>query len=274
MTKNKEETEIVDDRTEEIIPKGAMQEITIASFPNTPTLGDFGRLDITKDMAASLAEPLEPNEVKIRPDGNVYVPWTYYAKRLNEAFGVAQWALIPNGMPLSRKGTYGAQVLIVWGHWFVIKGVPQGFAIGETTYDPTNAMMSYADACEGAKSSALSRNCKILGMTLELWDRDYTDEWKKKYAESYKDGDKTKWKKRPIVKQPVKAAAEKKGEQIVKVPMTLEQALQVKGADEIPYSKWPDIKLQHVLDSSAPADKKIAAKLILDDRKANGTGVK
>jgi hypothetical protein len=43
-------------------------------------------------------------------------------------------------------------------------------------------MMTYADACEGAKSNSLARNCKLLGMTLELWDKEWADNWKRDHA--------------------------------------------------------------------------------------------
>eukprot|EP00695_Tsukubamonas_globosa_P003760 TRINITY_DN815_c0_g1_i1.p1 TRINITY_DN815_c0_g1~~TRINITY_DN815_c0_g1_i1.p1 ORF type:complete len:207 (-),score=61.86 TRINITY_DN815_c0_g1_i1:35-655(-) len=41
---------------------------------------------------------------------------------------------------------------------------------------------SVTDALEGAKSKALSRCCKDLGIATDLWDPQYTIEWKAKYA--------------------------------------------------------------------------------------------
>lgn len=197
------EGEIVDGRTGEIVPVGASKIQTptlpqkndgVISF-DIVDLKDVGTLQLSEKAQAVLAESLQEGDIRIRPDGNIYVPWTWYADRLNRAFGVAGWGLIPQGMPLSKPS--GTAVLVVWGHWFIVAGIPIGFAMGETTYFPSNNMMSYADACEGAKSNSLARNCKLLGMTLDLWDNEFGDKWKAKYAETYKDQNgKTKWRKR------------------------------------------------------------------------------
>jgi hypothetical protein len=177
--------EIVDERTGEEIPKGANQ-IMLASNQNTHVeIAKVGTLELTPQAEEVLNEKLNPADVRIRPDGLVYLPWTYYAARLNKAFGRLQWGLLPQGAPhVKPQGDYG-DVLVVWGFWLAIKGVPIGFAYGETTYKPSNATMSYGDACEGAKSISLARNCKQLGIALELWDGDWVAAWKKDYAETY-----------------------------------------------------------------------------------------
>ena len=175
--------EIVNTRTGEEIPHGANTEIaTTGANLEMVKLESIGTLAVPENAVAVLAEPLNPEDVRIRPnDGIVYLPWTYYADRLNRAFGKFAWGLIPAGMPMSQPNG-PKQVLVVWGHWLVVQGHPIGFAIGECNYVPSNAKMTYADACEGAKSNALARNCKLLGMTLELWDHDWGESWKHKYA--------------------------------------------------------------------------------------------
>lgn len=176
---------IVDGRTGEEIPKGANQ-IMLASNQNTHVeIAKVGTLELTPQAEEALNEKLNPADVKIRPDGLVYLPWTYYSNRLNQAFGRLQWGLLPQGAPhVKPQGDYG-DVLVVWGFWLAIKGVPIGFAYGETTYKPSNNTMSYGDACEGAKSIALARNCKQLGIALELWDQDWVTNWKHENAEQY-----------------------------------------------------------------------------------------
>ncbi|MFH1118611.1 MAG: hypothetical protein V1775_02225 [Bacteroidota bacterium] len=192
--------EIIDGRTGEIIPRGANEEIVQAGEAISFDLikGDnIGTLFIDDEAKKVLSEKMKPEEVHIRPDGNLYMPWTWYASRLNQAFGIAQWGLLPQGMPMAKPMGKYDDLVVVWGHWLIIRGIPLGFAIGETTYRPSNAMMSYADACEGAKSSSLARNCKILGMTLELWDADYCTQWREKYAEQYTDNKgNPRWKKK------------------------------------------------------------------------------
>ena len=43
-------------------------------------------------------------------------------------------------------------------------------ATGEHTYYPTRGGMSFGKACESAKSNALMRCCKDLGVASDLWD--------------------------------------------------------------------------------------------------------
>lgn len=127
-----------------------------------------------------LWEPVNDEDVEIRPDGLIYVPWTVYAGRLSKAFPL-QWGLVPQGMP-KVHGNF-----VVWGFWLVIRGVLCGFAIGEQAYQPNNSRMTWTDAVEGAKSNALMRLCKGVGLFPELWTPSYIREWKPKYAEQYTD---------------------------------------------------------------------------------------
>lgn len=184
--------EVEDARTGEIIP--------IKDVPRTNTLAT--NLDLTKvgtlvlDEKAEqvLAEPLNPEDVQIRPDGLVYLPWTWYADRLNRAFGRLGWGWIPQAG--AQKVPMGDMELVVWGHWLIVRGVTVGFEYGECAYRPDNHKMSFGDAAAGAKSNSLARNCKMLGMSLELWNQEWITEWKKKYAETYESKGKTYWRKK------------------------------------------------------------------------------
>jgi hypothetical protein len=191
---------IVDERNGTQIERGATrQEAEMPSY--AVELDKVGTSVITPDEAKILNGPLNPEDVQIRPDGLVYLPWTWYAARLNKAIGVLQWGNIPQGMPMSKA--QGTSVLVVWGHWLIIRGIPVGFSLGETSYYPNNFTMSYADACEGAKSISLTRNCKLLGMALELWDPSWVADWQRKYAERYKnDKDKMVWRKKVVKPDP------------------------------------------------------------------------
>jgi hypothetical protein len=157
-------------------------------------LKDAGTLDLTNVQKEYLIKPINDNEVEIRPDGLLYCSWTTYVSRLMDAFGPTGWAMIPRGMPRTTDKS------IIWAFYLIIKGKFCGVAIGEQEYFANNPTMSYTDACEGAKSNALMRLCKGLGIGLELWKPSFIRAWKKKYAESYKEqtkwGEKTKWKRR------------------------------------------------------------------------------
>jgi len=189
---------IVDQRTSQPIARGANNLATVIQTAELD-LGKIGTLNISKTSQLCLDEKLDPKDVSIRPDGLVYVDWTWYADRLNRAFGKAKWGLIPQGNPMSAQNGFLTEV--VWPHWLVIQGIPMGMGVGECSYNPSNRTMSYTDALEGAKSIALSRACKIFGMTLELWNKDWIEAWKAEYAETYPDPKNTNkklWRKRPV----------------------------------------------------------------------------
>jgi len=157
-------------------------------FPLIPTVGTIKLTDKQKDI---LYADVDKESVEIRPDGLIYLPWMEYVTRLQKAFGMG-WGIIPDGQP-RQMGLF-----ILWGFYMVIGGKLAGFAIGEQKYQPNNPMMTWGDACEGAKSNALMRLCKGLGISLELWQPKFIKDWIKKYAESYKEYDEKK--KKDVIK--------------------------------------------------------------------------
>jgi len=136
-----------------------------------------GTIELTGKQEKTLFAPLNEKDVEIRPDGLIYLPWMEYVTRLKECFGM-RWTLLPEGLPKNSPGGNS----IMWGFWLVIDGKPYGFAIGEQEYYPENKTMSWSDACEGAKSNALMRVCKGIGISLELWRPSFIKGWKKKFA--------------------------------------------------------------------------------------------
>ena len=148
-----------------------------------------GTIELSPEQRKILFAPVNPEDVEIRPDGLVYLPWMEYVTRLRDAFGVS-WTLLPKGPPV-MKGD-----LLLWGFYLIIQGKPAGFAVGEQQYHPTNRTMTYGDALEGAKSNALMRLCKGLGISLELWKPSFIREWKAKYAEVYEEKGKERWRKK------------------------------------------------------------------------------
>jgi hypothetical protein len=187
MTEPKEltyEAEVIEDaRTGEEIPSG-IQKVQSNVLATSLDLTKVGTTVLDDKAENVLSEPLKPEEVSIRPDGLVYLPWTWYADRLNRAFGRLAWGLVPQAG--AQKVPMGNTELVVWGHWLVVRGVAVGFEYGECSYRPDNHTMSFGDAAAGAKSNSLARNCKMLGMSLELWNQEWILEWKNKYAERVK----------------------------------------------------------------------------------------
>lgn len=137
-----------------------------------------GTIDLTDKQREILYAPVKDDNVEIRPDGLIYLPWMEYVSRLRDAFG-ASWAIIPQGMPTIKND------FILWSFYLVIQGKLAGFAVGEQQYYANNSTMTYGDALEGAKSNALMRLCKGIGISLELWKPSFIRGWKEKFAERY-----------------------------------------------------------------------------------------
>lgn len=141
-----------------------------------------GTIELTEEQKKALYGPVNERDIEIRPDGLIYLPWIEYLSRLRDAFGM-NWAIVPQCMPKLIDD------YILWGFYLVIQGKLAGYAIGEQEYHLINKKMSWGDACEGAKSNALMRLCKGLGISLELWRPSFVRRWKEKYAETYWDTD-------------------------------------------------------------------------------------
>ncbi len=163
-------------------------------------------LVLTREQEEILYKDVDEECVEIRPDGLIYLPWMEYVTRLRKAFGMS-WSAVPDGKP-RREGNY-----IYWPFYLVVKGVVCGYAIGEQEYRETNRMMTWGDACEGAKSNALMRLCKGIGISLELWKPSFVKAWKEKYAETYTSKDwqgknKLLWRKKGSVVEEKEEASE------------------------------------------------------------------
>jgi len=172
----------------ETIPEGKKESSKRASLDFQEQIFDLiplaGTMDITEAQKKILFDPVKEEDVEIRPDGLVYLPWMEYVSRLRDAFGLG-WAIIPQG------GAKLQDNKVMWAFWLIINGKPAGFAVGEQEYQPTNARMTYGDALEGAKSNALMRLCKGIGISLELWRPSFVRAWKEKFSESYKNKDRS-----------------------------------------------------------------------------------
>lgn len=155
---------------------------------------EIGGLELTEEQKRILYEEFSDDEIEIRPDGLIYVPWFRYVERLRRA-GL-RFTFVPEGTPKFIPD----ENLVLWGFWLVIDGKVCGFAYGEANYTPQNERMTYGDAIEAAKSNAIMRLCKDLGIGgLRIWDPDFVEEWKRKYGLTYTDEKgRVRWKKRKI----------------------------------------------------------------------------
>lgn len=134
-----------------------------------------GTLDVTEEQKVILYEEPLDTDILIRPDGLVYLAAEWYRDRLINAFGL-KWAMVPQGEPKLESN------LVMWGFHLIVNGIYLQYAIGEQLYTDSNRTMSWGDACEGARSNALMRLCKSLGMARKLWKKEFVEEWRTKFC--------------------------------------------------------------------------------------------
>ena len=107
-----------------------------------------------------LNEPINPEEVEIKPDGNIYLPEIKYRKTLIRAFGPGGWVLIPKGPhSMINNVLSGSMHCIVMGS---LLASPRSCHTNQYLQTP-------ASSSESARSNALMRCCKDLGIANELW---------------------------------------------------------------------------------------------------------
>lgn len=153
------------------------------NFKISKLLGTVGTIEFTTKEIKILYDPFDDDDLDILPTGIVYASWVAYMKRMRAAFK-GSWGMVPHGIPRLEGN------LIMWPFYLIIRGKLAAYSIGECGYVANNKIMTYGDACEGAKSNGLMRNCKAIGVGIETWDRKRLEEWKNKNAESYQGKDK------------------------------------------------------------------------------------
>ncbi|KAJ3143758.1 hypothetical protein HK101_003122 [Irineochytrium annulatum] len=139
-----------------------------------------------------LNTPLNVEDVEIKPSGEPYLPEIKYRRILNKAFGQGGWFLI-SSPDEKREGKVFLQGYTMWAH---------GRFVGMARGEHTNQMGedSWGKSIESAKSNALVRICKDLGVASELWDPHFISEFKRQKCSSRKNakgGDEWFLNKRP-----------------------------------------------------------------------------
>jgi len=115
-------------------------------------------------------------------DHLIYIQHSYLRDRLNQVFRPGQWSIVPRSRWAedftTQKGNPASRVYVE--AMLVIRGCFVAEAVGEMEYFPNNASQNYGDACEGAKTAALRRCCKELGIGLQAWKKDWCEGWWKR----------------------------------------------------------------------------------------------
>jgi genome maintenance protein MGM101 len=161
-----------------MVPDLVPVDLPLPELPATGATppGGTSTLTLTDSQRLKLSEAIPDAELEILPSGEVYAPQVRYRQILTDAVGPGRWGLVECSEPAIKDNS----VYQKWGLY--INGVLVATAWGGHDYIPSNKRMSYVDSIESAKSNALVRCCKDLGIAWQCWDRKFTDQWKKDYA--------------------------------------------------------------------------------------------
>jgi len=129
----------------------------------------IGMKPFVESIQEKLLQPLEANDIEIKPDGLLYLPEIKYRRILNKAFGAGSWGLVP------RSETIVTSSLVTREYGLICNGQLVGVARGEQDYFNDTGIPT---ATEGCKSNALMRCCKDLGIGSELWDPVFIKKYK------------------------------------------------------------------------------------------------
>lgn len=159
----------------------AIASLTMAAYAKA------GMLQLTPEETEKLAADFPDEAFKPGAAGKenlIYIEHAFLRDRLIQVFGIGQWALVPRSRwaeDFMTKGSRdkapqpGSRVYVE--AMLVVRGCFVSEAIGEMEYYPGNAAQNYGDAVEGAKTAALRRCCKELGVGLQAWKKDWCEGW-------------------------------------------------------------------------------------------------
>ena len=178
--------------TAEIVPVEAVLEPPpptdiVNAQPSASTHAGASLLKLTKEESDQLIAPFENEQIDIRATGEIFTGHTHIRARLGRVVGVGQWALVPLSDVREKEGL----VLQRWALY--IRGHFVSEAWGAHQYQAENKRMTYDDAVESAKSNALTRCCKDLGIGSACWDKVWGARWKAEHCVQVGQGRDRKW---------------------------------------------------------------------------------
>jgi hypothetical protein len=144
-------------------------------------------LKLTPEEIAGLQEDFPDEAFKPGASGKeslIYIEHAFLRDRLNKVFGIGQWAIVPRSrwgedftIPANRDKPEQSATRIYVEAMLVVRGCFVAEAIGDMVYYPKNQSQNYGDAVEGAKTSALRRCTKELGIGLQAYKKDWCAGW-------------------------------------------------------------------------------------------------
>ena len=175
------------------------EEPDVEMWARNETWSGLSTKPVTAEQATALLEPVRDDELLIKPDqfGAVYLSHPGYRRRLNAAFRPGGWGLrriSPVEMDATDHMMYADFALYAEGRCLAVAKGEQKY-MGAGGGSGENDKMTKGDAMEGVISNALMRCCKMLGMAMECWDRDFTDRWRNTYCFRVWKGGKPAWRR-------------------------------------------------------------------------------
>ena len=154
----------------------AVANLTFKAYERASTL------EMTKEEKEELMADFPDEAFRTGAGGKdnlIYLEHADIRERLNSVFGPGQWAIIPRarwqeGWTTSK----GQPAFTVYVECMLcVRGCFVAEAIGDMDYFPGKMQTNYGDAVEGAKSGALRRCAKELGIGLQAWRKGFSEGW-------------------------------------------------------------------------------------------------
>lgn len=139
-------------------------------------------LDLTTEETAALQADFPDEAFKPGAAGKehlIYIEHAFLRDRLNQVIGCGKWALVPRSRWAEDFRTFkgGDASRVYVEAMLLIRGCFVSESVGEMVYYKNNDRENYGDAVEGAKTAALRRCCKELGIGLQAWKKDFGEGW-------------------------------------------------------------------------------------------------
>lgn len=139
-------------------------------------------LELSKEEVAALIADFPDEAFQPGAAGKealIYLEHAYLRDRLSSVFGMGKWAIVPRNRWeetfRTAKGTEAHRVYVE--AMLLVRGCFVAEAVGDMVYYPNNDSQNYGDAVEGAKTAALRRCAKELGVGLQAWKKDWCAGW-------------------------------------------------------------------------------------------------
>ena len=155
------------------LASGRSNGVRFSSTAGAPQEHGYGKFPLSADLSQKLSVPLSAKEIKVKPDGQPFLPHYWFRSLLNATFGVGGWLIQPVS-PLEVSAEQVMREFSLYAHGNLL-----ATAYGDM---PRHSAAQIGTLAESCRSNAIVRCCKDLGIARELWDDAYVEAWKRQYT--------------------------------------------------------------------------------------------